>query len=60
LLERVSDAGGVVQPLLALEAFTVFAVQFRHDAELEPMELDRREWQQRAVELIHHLGNACG
>jgi len=39
-------------------AFTVFAVQFRYDAEPEPMELDRRDWQQRAVELIHQLGAA--
>ena len=39
LLERVADAGGDVEPFLALEAFTVFAVQFRYDAEPEPMEL---------------------
>jgi hypothetical protein len=55
LLERVADAGGDVEPFLALEAFTVFAVQFRYDAEPEPMELDRRDWQQRAVELVDHV-----
>ncbi|NQW38829.1 MAG: HEPN domain-containing protein [Cyanobacteria bacterium] len=55
LLQRVADAGGDVEPFLALEAFTVFAVQFRYDAEPEPMELDRRDWQQRAVELVDHV-----
>ena len=55
LLERVADAGGDVERFLALEAFTVFAVQFRYDAEPEPMELDRRNWQQRAVELVDHV-----
>jgi hypothetical protein len=38
LLEQVADAGGVVEPFLSLEAFTVFAVQFRYDAEPEPMQ----------------------
>lgn len=55
LLERVADAGGDVEPFLALEAFTVLAVQFRYDAEPEPMELERRDWQQRAVELVDHV-----
>ena len=55
LLQRVADAGGDVEPFLALEAFTVFAVQFRYDAEPEPMELDRSDWQQRAVELVDHV-----
>ena len=55
LLEQVADAGGVVEPFLSLEAFTVFAVQFRYDAEPEPMQLDRREWQQRAEELVEHV-----
>ncbi len=55
LLEQVADAGGVVEAFLSLEAFTVFAVQFRYDAEPEPMQLDRREWQQRAEELVEHV-----
>jgi HEPN domain-containing protein len=60
LLDRVADAGGVVEPFLALEAFTVFAVQFRYDAEPEPMELDRPQWQQRAVELVEHVERIVG
>ncbi|MEN9861089.1 MAG: hypothetical protein RLZZ515_1571 [Cyanobacteriota bacterium] len=55
LLEEVAAAGGVVEPFLSLEAFTVFAVQFRYDAEPEPMQLDRREWQQRAEDLVEHV-----
>ena len=33
LFERIRDRGGRVEPFLPMEAFTVFAVQFRYDAE---------------------------
>ncbi|MEB3275664.1 MAG: hypothetical protein VKM92_01745 [Cyanobacteriota bacterium] len=36
------------------------AVQFRYDAEPEPMELDRTVWQQRAVKLVEHVERIVG
>lgn len=47
LFERIRDRGGRVERFLPMEAFTVFAVQFRYDAEPEPMNLDRRSGSSR-------------
>jgi hypothetical protein len=44
---------------LPLEAFTAFAVQFRYDAEPEPMEMDRDYWWQQAQTLLDHVAMIC-
>ncbi len=59
LFERIRDRGGRVEPFLPMEAFTVFAVQFRYDAEPEPMNLDRPFWQQQAEALVEHVAAIC-
>lgn len=48
-----------MDPFLPLEAFTVFAVQFRYDAALEPMNLDRQVWQKQAETLVEHVAAIC-
>ena len=55
LFRRIADRQGMVEPFLALEAFTDFAVQFRYDDALESMGLDRLSWQQRASALVRHV-----
>ena len=60
LFGRITDRGGFVDPFLPLEAFTAFAVQFRYDAEPEPMDLDRQHWQQQAEALVEHVTAICG
>ena len=37
LLERIAAAGADAEAFCCLEAFTIFAVQFRYDADPEPM-----------------------
>ena len=59
LFGRITDRGGNVEPFLPLEAFTVFAVQFRYDAEPEPMDLDRQQWHQQAEALVEHVATIC-
>ncbi|MCP9791458.1 HEPN domain-containing protein [Vulcanococcus limneticus Candia 3F8] len=59
LFQRITDRGGTVDPFLQLEAFTAFAVQFRYDAEPEPMNLDRQFWQQQAEALVEHVASIC-
>ena len=59
LFERIRDRGGRVEPFLPMEAFTVFAVQFRYDAEPEPMNLDRPFWQHQADALVEHVAAIC-
>ena len=59
LFERIRDRGGRVEPFLPMEAFTAFAVQFRYDAEPEPMNLDRPHWQQKAEALVEHVAAIC-
>ena len=59
LFGRITDRGGNVEPFLPLEAFTVFAVQFRYDAEPEPMDLDRQHWHQQAEALVEHVATIC-
>ena len=59
LFERIRDRGGCVEPFLPMEAFTVFAVQFRYDAEPEPMNLDRPFWQHQAEALVEHVAAIC-
>ena len=48
-----------MEPFLPLEAFTVFALQFRYDAEPEPMDLDRQHWHQQAEALVEHVATIC-
>ena len=43
-----------------LEAFTVFAVQFRYDVDPEPMGLDRAHWLLRAEQLVEHVAAIIG
>jgi HEPN domain-containing protein len=57
LLER---DGVDVRELLALRAFTTFAVQGRYDDEPEELGLDRIAWCQRAEALIEHVQNLLG
>jgi HEPN domain-containing protein len=59
LFGRITDRGCNVEPFLPLEAFTVFAVQFRYDAEPEPMDLDRQHWHQQAEVLVEHVATIC-
>jgi HEPN domain-containing protein len=59
LFGRITDRGGNVEPFLPLEAFTVFAVQFRYDAEPETMDLDRQHWHQQAEALVEHVATVC-
>jgi HEPN domain-containing protein len=59
LFERIVDRGGDVDVFLPLEAFTAFAVQFRYDAEPEPMEMDRDYWRQQAQTLLDHVAMIC-
>lgn len=59
LFGRLTDRGAFVDPFLPLEAFTIFAVQFRYDAALEPMNLDRQVWQKQAETLVEHVAAIC-
>lgn len=59
LFGRIMDRGGDVDPFLPLEAFTAFAVQFRYDADPEPMDLDREYWRQQAQTLLDHVTMIC-
>ena len=43
-----------------LEAFTIFAVQFRYDANPEPMGLDRADWLRRAEQRVEHVAAIIG
>lgn len=56
LFSRLVDTGADPERFLPLEAFTDFAVQLRYDADPEPMNLPRALWQQRAEELLAHVG----
>ncbi len=53
LLERIDRAGDQAEDFRSLEAFTIFAVQFRYDADPEPMGLDRSHWLRRAELLVY-------
>ena len=60
LLERIAGGGADVSQFRRLEAFTIFAVQFRYDADPEPMGLDRAHWLQRAGQLVEHVAFVIG
>jgi HEPN domain-containing protein len=60
LLVLLEQAGVNVRELLALRAFTTFAVQGRYDDEPEELGLDRLAWCQRAEALIEHVQNLLG
>lgn len=60
LLVLLEQAGVNVRELLALRAFTTFAVQGRYDDEPEELGLDRIAWCQRAEALIEHVQNLLG
>ncbi len=60
LLERLTQAGAVVEDFRCLEAFTIFAVQFRYDVDPEPMGLDRAHWLLRAEQLVEHVAAIIG
>jgi hypothetical protein len=59
-LERLTQAGAVVEDFRCLEAFTIFAVQFRYDVDPEPMGLDRAHWLLRAEQLVEHVAAIIG
>lgn len=55
--------GADVDPFRSLEAFTIFAVQFRDDADpapMAPMGLDRAGWLRRAEQLVEHGASLIG
>jgi len=52
LLLLLQEAGVETSELLALRAFTTFAVQCRYDDEPEDLGLDRRAWCARAESFI--------
>lgn len=60
LLERIDRAGAEAEDVRCLEAFTIFAVQFRYDADPEPMGLDRSHWLRRAKQLVDHVASLLG
>lgn len=60
LLERIDRAGAEAKDFRCLEAFTIFAVQFRYDADPEPMGLDRAHWLRRAEQLVEHVASLLG
>jgi hypothetical protein len=60
LLVLLEQDGVDVRELLALRAFTTFAVQGRYDDEPEELGLDRIAWCQRAEALIEHVQNLLG
>ena len=60
LLLLLQDSGVDITELLALRAFTTFAVQCRYDDEPENLGLDRAAWCNRAEALIEHVQNRIG
>ena len=61
LLERIDRAGGAAaEAFRSLEAFTIFAVQFRYDADPEPMGLERSHWLRRAEQLVEYVASLLG
>lgn len=52
--------GAEVHQFRCLEAFTIFAVQFRYDADPELMGLDRAHWQRSAEQLVEHVALQIG
>jgi HEPN domain-containing protein len=60
LLLLLQDSGVDITELLALRAFTTFAVQCRYDDEPENLGLDRAAWCNRAEALIEHVQNWIG
>jgi len=57
---RIDRAGSEAKDFRCLEAFTIFAVQFRYDADPEPMGLDRAHWLRRAEQLVEHVASLLG
>ena len=60
LLERIAQAGADAEAFRCLEAFTVLAVQFRYDADPDPMGLDRAHWLRRAEQLVESVTSLIG
>lgn len=60
LFKRPLRARADVEAHRDLARFTDFAVQFRYDAEPEPMGLDRAEWLQRAEQLVEPVATLIG
>jgi len=60
LFKRLLRADAEVKTHRDLAQFTDFAVQFRYDADLEPMDLDRSHWLQRAEALVEHVEGLVG
>lgn len=54
LFKRLLRVGADVEAHRDLARFTDLAVQFRYDADPEPMGLDRAHWLQRAEQLVEH------
>ena len=60
LLLLWQQAGVDITALLPLRAFTTFAVQYRYDDEPEELNLDRRDWCNRAEVLITQVNELMG
>lgn len=60
LFKRLLRAGVDVEAHRDLARFTDFAVQFRYDADPEPMGLDRAHWLHRAEQLVEHVAAIIG
>ena len=60
LLLLWQQAGVDITALLPLRAFTTFAVQYRYDDEPEELNLDRRDWCNRAEALITQVNELIG
>jgi HEPN domain-containing protein len=60
LLLQWQQAGVDITALLPLRAFTTFAVQYRYDDEPEELNLDRRDWCNRAEALITQVNELIG
>ena len=57
LFKRLMLAGADIEAHRELARFTEFAVQFRYDADPEPMGLDRAQWLCRAEQLVEHVAS---
>lgn len=55
LLLLLTNAGAKVETFAALEQLTDYAVQFRYEADPEPLGLDRPAWNEAVSELLAHV-----
>ncbi|MCP9774035.1 HEPN domain-containing protein [Cyanobium sp. WAJ14-Wanaka] len=60
LLQILRQQGVDISPYLQLSRFTLFAVQFRYDDEIEPLDLNRQIWLETAQSLLDEVSSFMG